>query len=42
MPRMGLLYGISASAIAAATALYGIGFMANLVPRSIDAGVAGP
>jgi methanethiol S-methyltransferase len=42
MPGIGLLYGISASAIAAATALYGIGFMANLVPRSIDAGVAGP
>lgn len=42
MPGIGLLYGISASVIAAATALYGIGFMANLVPRSIDAGAAGP
>ncbi len=42
MPRLGLLYGITASAVAAATALYGIGFVANLLPKSIDSGVPGP
>jgi methanethiol S-methyltransferase len=42
MPRIVLLYGIISSAIAAATAIYGIGFIANLVPKSIDGGSAGP
>ncbi len=38
----GLLFGSAAALIAAAAALYGIAFMANLVPVSIDIGPAEP
>ncbi len=38
----GLLFGSVAALIAAAAALYGIAFMANLVPISIDIGPAQP
>ena len=39
---VGLLFGFVAALIAAAAALYGIAFMANLAPISIDIGAAEP
>ncbi len=39
---VGLLFGFAAALIAAAAALYGIAFMANLAPISIDIGAAEP
>ena len=39
---LGLLFGLAAALIAAAAALYGIAFMANLAPTSIDIGPADP
>ena len=39
---MGLLFGFVAALIAAAAALYGIAFMANLAPISIDIGTPEP
>lgn len=37
-----LSYGIATSVLAATTALYGIVFVGNLVPKSIDVGGGGP
>ena len=39
---VGLLFGLVAALIAAAAALYGIAFMANLAPISIDIGAEEP
>jgi protein-S-isoprenylcysteine O-methyltransferase Ste14 len=39
---VGLLFGFVAALVAAAAALYGIAFMADLAPISIDTGVAAP
>jgi protein-S-isoprenylcysteine O-methyltransferase Ste14 len=39
---VGLLFGFVAALVAAAAALYGIAFMADLAPISIDTGVAEP
>src|SRR5262249_18370660 len=41
MPRFGLLYGFTTSLIAAATGIYGILFIADLAPKSVDSGVQG-